>query len=176
MITFRPFNSSSTTDFETIMDLGADERVNRTLHFDPFSSRDDVVRFIETIILPLPWFRFICLSEAADDRPIGFIVLRPEDAGGGRQRVSTGYIVVPEFWGRGIATAAVRMALEEAFEIWSELERVQAMVFLDNPASQRVLEKAGFRKEGVLRKYLVSKGEARDVAMYSFVPADCRTS
>ncbi|KAH0457703.1 hypothetical protein IEQ34_013018 [Dendrobium chrysotoxum] len=172
-IFFRPFESSR-TDFDAVMDFGSDQHVNRTLQFDLFTGRDDAVRFIETIILPHPWFRFICLSDATDDRPIGSIVLRPENAGGGRRRVSIGYSVVPELWGKGIATVAVRMAVAAAFEQWPEVERVQALVFLNNPASQRVLEKAGFQKEGVLRKYLVSKGELIDVAMYSFIAADCR--
>lgn len=77
-----------------------------------------------------------------------------------------------EFWGRGIATEAVRMATAAAFEEWADLERVEAMADAENPASQRVLEKAGFVREAVLRRYLVLKGKIRDMVMYSFVSKD----
>lgn len=44
----------------------------------------------------------------------------------------------------------------------------------ENPASQRVLEKAGFVREGVLRRYLVLKGRPRDMVMFSSVDTDRR--
>ena len=46
------------------------------------------------------------------------------------------------------------------------------MVDVNNKASHRVLEKAGFLKEGVLRKYLIVKGETIDVAMYILLSTD----
>ncbi|KAK8957660.1 hypothetical protein KSP39_PZI000508 [Platanthera zijinensis] len=173
-ITFREFEQSE-SDIAAIMDFGTDERVNRFLHFDLFRCRDDAVRFIDTFVLPHPWFRFICLS-GAGDHPVGIVVLRPEDAGGGRKRVSLGYSVVPEYWGRGIATEAARMSIEAALERWTGVERVQAFVCLDNLASQRVLEKAGFQREAVLRKYMFFKGQTRDFALYSFLSTDRRLS
>ncbi|KAK8957012.1 hypothetical protein KSP39_PZI000507 [Platanthera zijinensis] len=173
-ITFRQFQRSE-SDFAAIMDFGTDERVTRFLHFDLFRCRDDAVRFIDTFVLPHPWFRFICLS-GAGDQPVGMVVLRPEDTGGGRRRVSLGYSVAPELWGRGIATEAAKMMIEVAFEQWSGVDRVQTLVMLDNPASQRVLEKAGFQREAVLRKYMIFKGQIRDLVMYSFLSTDRRLS
>lgn len=64
------------------------------------------------------------------------------------------------------------MAVAEAFGMWKELERVEAMADTENVGSQRVLEKAGFRREGVLGRYLVLKGEVRDMVMFSVVSTD----
>ena len=52
------------------------------------------------------------------------------------------------------------------------LERVEALVDVANPASQRVLEKAGFTREAVLRKYTAVKGVVRDMVIFSFINAD----
>ncbi|PKU83970.1 uncharacterized protein LOC110098939 [Dendrobium catenatum] len=168
-ITLRPFNFSD-SDIDALISLAADDRINRFLRRGPFSHRDDVVRFLHTHVLPHPWYRAICLSGG---RPVGSIALRPEDSGHGRTRtVSLGYRVAVEYWGRGIATEAVRMAAAAAFEEWVDLDRVEAIADVENPASQRVLEKAGFVREAVLRRYLVLKGEVRDMVMYSFVSSD----
>ncbi|KAL5785579.1 hypothetical protein ACOSQ2_007971 [Xanthoceras sorbifolium] len=53
-----------------------------------------------------------------------------------------------------------------------DLQRLQAIVDVDNKASDRVLEKAGFIKEGVFRKYVVVKGKTIDAAVYSLLSSD----
>jgi RimJ/RimL family protein N-acetyltransferase len=70
------------------------------------------------------------------------------------------------FWGRGIATAAVRQAAAYAFDRLG-LERVQAFVFDWNPASVRVLENAGFTLEGRLRRYVLKDGRYGDAFVYA---------
>jgi len=52
------------------------------------------------------------------------------------------------------------------------LERLEALVDVDNVRSQRVLEKVGFQKEGVLRKYVYFKGKSRDMIMFSLLSTD----
>ncbi|KAG0481271.1 hypothetical protein HPP92_011776 [Vanilla planifolia] len=160
------------SDIDALIALSADDHVNRFLRRGPFACRDDAHRFLHAYVLPHPWYRAICLSGAG---VVGSIFLRPSSlAGRGEllRSASLGYRVAGEFWGRGIATEAVRMATAAAFEEWPELERVEAIVDLENPASQRVLEKAGFTREAVLRRYLILKGEVRDVVMTSFVSSD----
>ncbi|MCI72374.1 putative N-acetyltransferase, partial [Trifolium medium] len=51
-------------------------------------------------------------------------------------------------------------------------KRLEALVDVENVGSQRVLEKAGFQKEGVLRKYWFMKGKSRDVIMFSYLSTD----
>lgn len=80
--------------------------------------------------------------------------------------------MVREFWGQGIATRAVRMAIFEGFREFPDLVRLQTFVQVENKASQKVLEKLGFQKEGVLRKYGFNRGEIKDVILYSLLSPD----
>lgn len=81
-------------------------------------------------------------------------------------------MVASDYWGKGIATRAVKMAANAVFVEWGHLERLEAVVDVENPASQRVLEKAGFKREGVLRKYYLLKGKPRDAVMFSLLSTD----
>jgi RimJ/RimL family protein N-acetyltransferase len=66
----------------------------------------------------------------------------------------------------------VRRALATVFGEVAGLARVEALVDVDNAASHRVAEKAGFRREGVLRRHYWHKGRSRDLVIYSFVSGD----
>lgn len=63
----------------------------------------------------------------------------------------------------------VKHVVEAAFKEFPYLERLEARVDVENVASQRVLEKAGFEREGVLRKYLFIKGKSIDIVMFSIL-------
>jgi ribosomal-protein-alanine N-acetyltransferase len=80
-----------------------------------------------------------------------------------------GYDLHPAHWGRGIATACVRTVIAWGFAERS-LVRVQASALDSNDASIRVLEKCGFAREGLLRRYRMVRGEARDFWMYAAFP------
>lgn len=73
--------------------------------------------------------------------------------------------------GRGRGSRAVALLARWAVADAS-LERVEALVLPDNLASQRVLEKAGFRREGLLRSYLVVGDRRADALIYSLLPGD----
>lgn len=77
-----------------------------------------------------------------------------------------GYWVGTPYWGRGLATAAVGAVTEYAFEQLGLL-RVYALPFAHNAASARVLEKAGFVREGVLRNAAIKAGRPVDMIMYA---------
>jgi len=77
-----------------------------------------------------------------------------------------GYWLGEPFWGRGIATAAVRGITARAFEE-TDLYRVSAWVFAWNPASMRVLEKAGYHREGTLIRSAVKDGVLLDRVVYA---------
>ena len=85
--------------------------------------------------------------------------------------VELGYWVRASARGRGVATRAVRLLAGWAFD---ELAagRLQLTTDPANHASQRVAEKAGFQREGVLRGYLAFKGRRRDAVMFSLLPED----
>jgi [ribosomal protein S5]-alanine N-acetyltransferase len=83
-----------------------------------------------------------------------------------------GYSLSKEHNGKGYATEAVRLAVEYAFQEL-KLHRVEAGVMLHNVASMRVLEKAGFHKEGIFVKNVKINGKWEDHQHYAIInPAD----
>lgn len=79
-----------------------------------------------------------------------------------------GYYLGREYWGRGIATAAVGEACWQVFNA-TDVLRIFAQPFAENAASCRVLEKNGFKLEGVLRANAIKNGRVRDMKMYSLI-------
>jgi ribosomal-protein-alanine N-acetyltransferase len=82
-----------------------------------------------------------------------------------RRTSEVGYWLGREHWGRGIMTRALRAAVPWAFERW-DLLRMEAGVFETNPASGRVLEKAGFHLEARLERSVIKEGVVLDRLLY----------
>ena len=82
-----------------------------------------------------------------------------------------GYWLGEPYWGRGIATEALRAVTEYAFATF-DLCRLQAGVFEWNPASMRVLEKAGYTLEARHRKNVTKDGQTIDRVVYALVRDD----
>lgn len=84
---------------------------------------------------------------------------------------SIGYWIARDARGRGIATEALRLV---SGWVLGELavERLELVTEPSNVASQRVAEKAGFQREGLLRRYLEVKGTRRDSVMFSLLRED----
>jgi RimJ/RimL family protein N-acetyltransferase len=83
-----------------------------------------------------------------------------------RVSAELGYWLGEDFWGRGVATAAIVGFVPWAFETFS-LERIFATPFHWNVASCRVLEKAAFNKEGVMRRAALKAGVLADLPLYA---------
>ncbi len=81
------------------------------------------------------------------------------------QYARIGYTIHNQFWNNGYATEAVRAMVSIAFEQLG-LHRLEAHVNLDNPASKRVLNKAGFRYECVREKFILEDGVWTDNEVY----------
>lgn len=77
-----------------------------------------------------------------------------------------GYWLGEDFWGRGITTGAVRALTDFWFQNFP-VRRISAEVFANNPASTRVLEKAGFVFEGRLKNHVIKNGELLDSLLYA---------
>lgn len=82
-----------------------------------------------------------------------------------------GIDLVPSARGRGIGSRAQRLLVEHLFAT-TDLDRVQATTDVDNLAEQRALERAGFRREGVLRGAQLRAGRRRSIAMYGVLRSD----
>ena len=70
-----------------------------------------------------------------------------------------GYWVGEPYWGKGIMTRAVQLFTNYAFDKFKDIHRLQAYVYDYNPASARVLEKAGFTKEGTRKDGVFLRGK-----------------
>ena len=83
-----------------------------------------------------------------------------------------GYWLAEEYWGRGIMTEAVKQMCEEGTEHWDDLVRIYAEPFAHNTSSRRVLEKAGFTLEGVMRCGVCKRGRIFEYCMYALLAVD----
>jgi RimJ/RimL family protein N-acetyltransferase len=112
----------------------------------------------------------IHLAIVPDSEPVGSVGLYRRR--GLEQYVGElGYWLGPTCWGRGYATEAARALAEHAFAT-TDLERIEARVFAWNPASRRVLEKAGFQLEGLKRRAAFKDGQHVDEWVYARLRGD----
>ena len=142
-IKLRPYRTSDVDDF--LMYAGND-KVTRFTRWNTFTSKEEALSYINNFCIPHPYCRSICI----EDRSIGFVIIIPRE-GDDKCRAEVGYALAAKYWGQGITTRAVKMAISDGFREFPDLVRMQASVEIENKASQRVLEKLGFQKEGVLR-------------------------
>jgi RimJ/RimL family protein N-acetyltransferase len=82
-----------------------------------------------------------------------------------------GYWLGEEFWGQGICTSALKTATPYALRAY-HLNRIFALPFIENLASIRVLEKAGYSRECIMRRSAFKDGRFVDQALYAFVIED----
>ena len=124
----------------------------------------DARTWLEMVIDRQPETNF---AIAVDDEAVGGIgfTLQMDVA---RRSAEIGYWLGEEVWGRGIATDALRAVTDYAFSEF-EICRLYAHVFEWNPASARVLEKAGYEFEGRMRKSVTKVGQTIDQLMYACV-------
>ena len=87
-----------------------------------------------------------------------------------RDVVEVGYWLFADARGRGVATRAVRALIEHAFA--NGILRVEAHVRVGNTASERVLERLGFEREGVKRRLLRHEGRRVDATLFSLLAED----
>lgn len=82
-----------------------------------------------------------------------------------------GYWVGQPFWGKGYATEAAAKLLAYGFDAL-KLHRIHATHMIHNPASGRVMEKIGMRKEGLLKEHALKWDQYVDLAVYGFLQSD----
>jgi ribosomal-protein-alanine N-acetyltransferase len=84
------------------------------------------------------------------------------------ERVSAeiGYWLGESCWGRGVVTEALQAVTAEVFRTF-DVTRLYALPFADNPASVRVLEKAGYVREGHMRQSAIKEGRIRDQLLFA---------
>ena len=124
--------------------------------------------------------KWIAFTQRQDPQTFFAIEVRNEAVGGiGLERKSDiercsaeiGYWLGEDVWGKGIATAAVRALSNYGIEVLC-LSRIFAVPFAHNLASIRVLEKAGYVREGVMRRSAIKKGVILDLVLYALTDQD----
>ena len=127
-------------------------------------TQDDAARYLYTVVDRMPETHF---AIATPHEAIGAIALvLGQDVAA--KSAEIGYWLGEAYWGRGIATAAVRALVEYGFGTFG-IVRIWAEVFEWNPASIRVLEKAGFAYEARIRKSVYKDGQVIDKVIYALI-------
>lgn len=161
-ITVRPFKPS---DADDVLLWAGDDRVTHNTRLETCASREEALAFItDECVSPLR--RSICL----DDRSIGIFWVLPWPDG--RYKADLGYALGVNYWGKGIATTAVKIVLSQVFHDFPDLHRLQAFTAVENKASQRVLQKVGFQREGMLRGFFYYRGNFVDLCVFSLLSTD----
>lgn len=141
----------------------SDDVVTQSLLWDSYTERSEAEKFLITVAEPHPWFKAISYQ----GKVVGSMTL-DRRKGARSCTAELGYVIAREYWGRGIATEAIKIAISRGFKDLDVI-RMEALVDPDNIGSQRALERAGFSLEGVLRKCIVHRGEIRDRMIYACI-------
>jgi RimJ/RimL family protein N-acetyltransferase len=133
----------------------------RDLFPHPYTIQD-AHEFLQRTVSEQPAMKFCIQIEGAAVGGIGAHLRQDVH----RHTATVGYWLGEEFWGRGIMTEAVTAVTDFCFNNFP-LRRISAEVFANNPASARVLEKAGFSCEGRLKNNVVKNGQILDSLLYA---------
>jgi RimJ/RimL family protein N-acetyltransferase len=108
-----------------------------------------------------------------DDAIIGDVGWHPVSYGPNERSraLNIGISLIPDARGQGYGTEAQRLIAEVLFDHY-DIERIEASTDVDNIAEQRSLEKAGFTREGILRRAQFRAGAHHDLVGYSIVRSD----
>jgi [ribosomal protein S5]-alanine N-acetyltransferase len=153
-------------DRESIVRYANNRKVSRNLRDrfpHPYTDRD-ARDWLDAVVDAEPETNFAIAVNGEAVGGIGYTLQYDVD----RRSAEIGYWLGEEFWGRGIATEALIVVTKHAFAN-HDLCRVYAHVFDWNPASARVLEKAGFAFEGRMRKSVTKEGQTIDQLMYAMI-------
>ncbi|PSL40161.1 RimJ/RimL family protein N-acetyltransferase [Planomicrobium soli] len=161
-------------DWQAVHEYASLEIVSRYQPWGP-NSEEESRAFVDTVLLDAskePRSRFvfaIVLSES--EKLIGAGEFNVQSIA---NRVGEiGYIVNPAYWGQGIATETARRLVEFGFSELG-LHRIYATCDPRNIASQKILEKIGMVKEGLMREDLLMKDGWRDSLLYSVLEQEWR--
>jgi RimJ/RimL family protein N-acetyltransferase len=112
------------------------------------------------------------ICQRQTDQLIGGIGLEIEKS---NHNAELGYWLGREFWNQGYCTEAARVILDHGFDQLG-LHRIHCHYLTRNPASGRVMEKIGMKREGLLRGHARKWGVFEDVVIYGMLATDPRTS
>ncbi len=165
-IVLRPW---SLDDAPAVAAACSDPEIPRWIPFVPSPYTDeDAATYVQGCIEAGESRHPFAIVDAADGTFYGSIDMSVSAMQAGQ----IGYWLAPEARGRGTCTTALRRLCRFAFDELG-LKRLELMTDPDNAASQRVAEKVGFRREGVMRSHLDHPdGRRRDSVLFSLLPGE----
>lgn len=158
VVTLRKF---TVADMKASAKWFGDDEVTATTPNDSLRSDEELESYFATTIAPHPWYRLICVN----GEPAGAIYLSM-GVKAHAVRADLSYILAKEYWGKGVVTEASKLAVKAGFEEF-HLARMQAYTLTTNIGSQRVLEKCGFQREGLLRNFVKLRSGLVNVFIYA---------
>jgi uncharacterized protein (TIGR00725 family) len=153
------------SDAEPLQRYANNRKIARNLHDvfpSPYTVRD-ARRWLAHALSASPETAFAIEVDGQSVGGIGFVLKQGHAA----RSVEVGYWLGEPYWGQGITTECVRAITAYIFENFPYICRLYAQVFPWNQGSMRVLEKAGFTQECILRKAAMKAGEVIDLVQYS---------
>lgn len=160
-------------DAPHLMEYLSDEEVMKHYGLEPFESVEDAlgeIQWYDSLLAEQSGIRW-GISMKNDERIIGSVGFHryvPQ-----HHRVEIGFELSKAYWGKGIAGEALNAVLSYGFEHFP-IQRIEALIEPENVASQRLVEKHGFVREGLLRKYEYTRSKYDDLYMYSLLRDDVR--
>ncbi|HEY3501061.1 MAG TPA: GNAT family N-acetyltransferase [Polyangiaceae bacterium] len=160
-------------DVPALFEIFGDAEVARYWSRDPFASLEVAREFLGEIQEGFATGRLFQwgILPAALGRIVGTCTLFQFDLA--HRRCEIGFALGRAFWGRGIASNAVASVLRFAFEEL-QLHRVEADADPRNARSLALLERLGFRREGVLRERYLVNGELQDAVVLGLLASERR--
>lgn len=158
-------------DADSLLSYLSDEEVTKHMGLPPFTSTQDALDEIG-------WYQSIFengtgmrwgITVKGEDRVIGscgFLNLSQK-----HHRAEIGFELSREYWGKGIAGEALHAVAAYGFKLLG-LNRIEALIEPANSPSQKLVEKTGFLREGLLRDYEYTQGKFDDLYMYSMLRRD----
>lgn len=156
-------------DADDVYALFGDPEVTRYYDLTTFTQPEEAIQLIDFFADSFDEERSIRwgIVHKEDDRLVGtcgFVALW-------EHRGEIGYDLARPFWSRGIMAEALEAVLEFGFDEL-ELNRIEALMMVDNAASAALLLRLGFREEGVLRGYDHFKGQYHDMRLCAILRRD----
>ena len=158
--------TTSDDDIRGLYEYAKDPEVGPNAGWKPHESLDESREIIEELFIPHDVW---AIREKETGRIIGSIGLEPDRRRENVNSLEMGYSLAKESWGKGYMTEAAKAVIDYAF---SELNLVVLAICTgpENRRSQRVIEKCGFKFEGIQRKgYHIYDGSDRDNRVYSML-------
>ncbi|ATP42269.1 N-acetyltransferase [Solibacillus sp. R5-41] len=158
-------------DASSILNYLSDKEVMKYYGLEPFQSVNDALDEIS-------WYQSIFSNKTGvrwgitvkDQQELvgscGFLNVDAQHA-----RADIGFELNQSFWGRGIASETLKPIITYGFK-QLKLQRIQALIEPANIASQKLVERHGFVREGLLRSYEYTCGKFDDLYMYSLLKQD----